>query len=489
MTETTHNEFMTVKEAMDATWLSYASVYRKFKPKDNLVRSDLVRQFLTQDVATNKPGWVTEEWQSALRLTKGGSVEPSDHNLRSILENDRDVSGCFGWDEFSCQTSITGELPDMPAGVTRAIPRSVSDEDVFIISCWLGKKYTGQFSHKQIDSSISSVAVTQPFNSFVTQMEEWAQYGSGDLLNSWLIEYLGCPDTAYVRQVGRYFILGAVARAMFENTKMDNVLFLEGKQGITKSTACEILAIKRDWFLPNIGDIRNKEAYMQMAGKLIVEIAERSGMMKANENEQKEFFSKAQDVYVPKYSNKSIRVRRSCVFIATTNDHRYLGDPTGGRRYWPVSCGAIDHDGLRLDNKRIWAEAYAVLMSIPQCENEHCRRAWKNGKLDPNMTSYLCHAHRWWPDAHEQEKYFSPEQSKRTMVDEVELRKVSAYMKRRITREPVTTEEIVTQAIIPMPGQSTIPIQRRVHSIMYQLGFSESMETREGVQQTYWEKK
>ena len=52
---------------------------------------------------------------------------------------------------------------------------------------------------------------------------------------------------------------------------------------------------------------------------------------------------------------------RQCVFAGTINppaEGRYLKDPTGARRLWPVACrGMIDLAGLEAARDQLWAEA------------------------------------------------------------------------------------------------------------------------------------
>ena len=52
---------------------------------------------------------------------------------------------------------------------------------------------------------------------------------------------------------------------------------------------------------------------------------------------------------------------RSTVFAGTVNEGGYLGDATGGRRFWPLELrDRIDVAALEADRDQLWAEAAAL---------------------------------------------------------------------------------------------------------------------------------
>ena len=183
-------------------------------------------------------------------------------------------------------------------------------------------------------------------------------------IDTWLPRYLGAEDSPYTRAVGLAFLIAMIARVMQPGCKHDHVLVLGGKQGIGKSTACHILG--GQWTGDDMPSIRDgaREAGLYLRGHWLVELAELAPSRKAEAEDLKSFLTRATDEIRAPYARRSDIVPRQCVFVGTTNETEFLRDSTGGRRFWPVDCGAaIDTDALAEDRNQLFAEALAAFRS------------------------------------------------------------------------------------------------------------------------------
>jgi hypothetical protein len=183
------------------------------------------------------------------------------------------------------------------------------------------------------------------------------QWDGTPRLETWLVRYMGAPDTELNRAIGRLALIAAVRRAYAPGTKFDQIVVLEGTEGRGKSTAIEILAGKENFSDQKILGLSDKEQQEAMAGVWLYEIAELTGMRRAETEHVKAFASRTVDRARPAYGRFRVDRPRRAICFATTNDDEYLKSETGNRRFWPVVTGKIDLDGLRRDRDQLWAEA------------------------------------------------------------------------------------------------------------------------------------
>lgn len=272
--------------------------------------------------------------------------------------------GCIQFDEHSYRVIVTGapwHESDSPQGHDDGW-REWTDPDSSRLSSWLLREIHGlQLSVTDCERAVTIAAEANRIHPFRDYLDSLTWDGVSRL-DHWLTCYLGVAPSHYASCVGRWWLTSAAARIYRPGVKADLVLVLEGDQGFQKSTALRTICGEQ-WFCDTPIDIGNKDAYMTLQGKVIVELPEFHSIKKADSDKAKSFFSSPYDDYRPPYGKRNVKVPRSCVFAATINPRgAYLTDPTGARRYVSVACGKTgpaDIAGLAADRDQLWAEAAA----------------------------------------------------------------------------------------------------------------------------------
>jgi len=143
---------------------------------------------------------------------------------------------------------------------------------------------------------------------------------------------------------------------------MDTMLVLEGRQGARKSTWVREL-YGEAYTTDDMPDLGTKDAAITAGSAWCIELPELSAMVGRRKEVEviKAFITRRIDNYRPPYGRRNVKRKRHCVLVGTTNaTDDWMRDETGGRRYWPIRCGAIDLDLLRDNRDQIWAEAVAL---------------------------------------------------------------------------------------------------------------------------------
>lgn len=385
-----------------------------------------------------------DDWRSLLRVTDKGAIRAEVDNACIILEHDPRWQGLLEYDEFVGVVRKRRSVPEFgrEAG-------EWSDADTISTLRWLTRNYGVQPAPEAVLASVLHVAqhrVVHPVRDWLNALV----WDGTPRLRYWLGAYLGAEaptrGEGYLELVGTLWLTSAVARVFEPGCKVDQVLVLEGRQRLGKSTALRILC-GHEWFMDTPFRIGDKDAFQALRGKWIVELAEMDSFSRAESSAAKAFFSSPADHYRAAYGRIASTVPRQCVFAGTVNLQQYLRDPTGNRRYMPVRCGAMaltGEDSLAAAREQLWAEAV-----------HHYRTE-----------------RRWWPEGDEWE-LLTREQEEREETD-AWADSITRFLlddPEVMTGHRVTMEQLLGRALGLETSKWTRPEQTRVGAIMNRLGW------------------
>jgi predicted P-loop ATPase len=300
---------------------------------------------------------VDDSWKQLLlyESTKSGDarVARCAENAAIILLHDPAWAGRVRYDEFTQHVSLTDPPWSDYIRSARAA-HQWTDSDTTRLQGWFERAYSLRLPVADLDRAVAVVAEKSAHSSARDWFES-LEWDGVPRVGKWLSLYLGAADDAYTNRVGGWWLVSAVARVYQPGCKADHMLILYGDQGVGKSSAANILA-GPDWFSDSPVPIGNKDAYLALQGRLIVEMAELESMNRAETSAIKSFLTSRTDNFRPPFARRNVDVPRQCVFLGTTNHPEMLRDGTGDRRFWPVTVGTADRDLLARDREQIWAE-------------------------------------------------------------------------------------------------------------------------------------
>lgn len=376
--------------------------------------------------SATQPAWL------ATCITENGKPMSTLANVMIALRNDPAVKEALAYDEMLRTSMLMHACDDDPDFSLRP----VTDADVGHLQEWLqaaGLRRVGTVTVHQAVELRANECAFHPVRDYLEALT-W----DGQLrVASWLNIYLGAETKPYTEAVGRMFLIAMVARIFQPGCQADYMLTLEGSQGELKSNACRILggAYFSD-HLPDVA-IAGKDVSQHLRGKWLIEVTEMHAMSRAETSQLKAFITRTIERYRPSYGRMETIEPRQCLFIGTTNKTVYLRDETGGRRFWPITCGKIDVAALARDRDQLLAEAVAL---------------YHNGM-------------HWWPSREFEREHIVPEQEDRFETDVWE-EKIAEFLR---LKDKVTVGEVARNALFldtPRIGTSD---QRRIAAVLEHL--------------------
>lgn len=299
-----------------------------------------------------------DSWVEQLEANTRGEYESSANNINLIIQNDPNIKNAFKLNTFDNKRYVVHSLPWRKVDGTELF----RDVDYAGIRNYIECVYGIVSSHK-VDDALSLEFEKKKFHPIVDYLKS-VEWDGVERVNTLLIDYFGAEDNDYTRAAIRKMLCAAVARVLEPGIKFDLALVLVGDQGTYKSTFIKKLG--KEWFSDTFTTVQGKESFEQIQSAWVVEMAELSGLKKAEVETIKLYISKQEDSFRPAYGRVVETYKRQCVFFGTTNSKDFLRDPTGNRRFMPVDVRKehvkkdVPTDLTEDVIDQIWAEAYKL---------------------------------------------------------------------------------------------------------------------------------
>lgn len=218
-----------------------------------------------------------------------------------------------------------------------------------------------KFKAKVIDLDTAIVSASDKFRYHPIKNQILAVSWDGlPRAETFFIDVLGVEDNIYNRECTRKWLLASLTRLFNNGVKFDEMIILQGGQGIGKSTTLQRLSLG---YYTDITEKLGDEVTFKVMRTWLVELSELSTMLKTDSDSFKAWLSATKDTVRKKYGNDPDDYPRAFTVLGTTNNKEILKDRTGNRRYWLMYC---DKDKIKrtiwsLDNNTIlqlWSEVY-----------------------------------------------------------------------------------------------------------------------------------
>ncbi|MBF9635718.1 MULTISPECIES: virulence-associated E family protein [Streptococcus] len=303
--------------------------------------NDIVNKIIEEDQQQAPPEVVdltqareTDEKHNSLNLAKrarGDGFAVNLANLKKILNGDSKLKGAIQYNVFTYEIDVT--RPMKLNG--RTLSGAIDDLIIREIRAYIATKYKLDYKKHDIADILEVVAGEHSYNPLKDYLES-CESEYKELVNQRdpfdiLRHYLNIKDDEYNRIIMDLFFRGAVAKVFDSTVKFDFVLDLTGRQGVGKTQFFEGLFTHK--YFTTIETFTDKDDKARMVRNWCVFDDEMVASKKASFSELKKFITETKLEFRPPYASSDRRLPKSFIIVRATNDHDYLNDLTGERRF------------------------------------------------------------------------------------------------------------------------------------------------------------
>lgn len=276
----------------------------------------------------------TNEENNSLDLTpktKGKGFVITLDNLKKILSGDSKLKGAIQYNTFTYEIDVTKSIKLNG----RTLSGTIDDLIIREIRAYIATKYKMDYKKGDIADILEVVAGENSYNPLKDYLES-CESEYKELVNQRdpfdiLRHYLNIKDDEYNRIIMDLFFRGAVAKVFDPTVKFDFVLDLTGRQGVGKTQFFEGLFTHK--YFTTVETFTDKDDKARMVRNWCVFDDEMVASKKSSFSELKKFITETKLEFRPPYASSDRRLPKSFIIVRATNDHDYLNDLTGERRF------------------------------------------------------------------------------------------------------------------------------------------------------------
>ena len=303
--------------------------------------NDIVNKIIEDDQKHEPPKMVdltqareTNENNNSLDLAKkprGDGFAVTLDNLKKILNGDSKLKGAIQYNTFTYEIDVTKSIKLNG----RTLSGTIDDLIIREIRAYIATKYKMDYKKGDIADILEVVAGEHSYNPLKDYLES-CESEYKELVNQRdpfdiLRHYLNIKDDEYNRIIMDLFFRGAVAKVFDPTVKFDFVLDLTGRQGVGKTQFFEGLFTHK--YFTTVETFTDKDDKARMVRNWCVFDDEMVASKKASFSELKKFITETKLEFRPPYASSDRRLPKSFIIVRATNDHDYLNDLTGERRF------------------------------------------------------------------------------------------------------------------------------------------------------------
>ncbi len=288
------------------------------------------------------------EWKSGLTHDTKGHVKNDISNYILYLTESSKYKDKLKFNDFTKQKEFGN--------------REFNDFDLNILYNDV-ERDLGLSSHSKIDSALMEVFNRNKYNPIIDYLNT-VEWDGVKRIETLFIDLLDADDTELNRYMTKTWFVASVKRIFEPGCKFDNMIVLQGEQGIGKSSICDLISLKYSNNV-SLNEIGHKDLINKLNRTWIAVVDELDSFNKKEMSNIKTFISNTKDTARLAFGKYAETYSRHCVFIGSTNDSTFLRDNTSivERRFWVIKCNKTKRDShvfntLTTDYiNQLWAES------------------------------------------------------------------------------------------------------------------------------------